>query len=165
MTFQKTEKVLMNHWAPIKANTTNNLTGKTTYINKLSSNQLDYRSVRALKTENLRFFRIMQETIDEILLYIYRLPQTITINQNVTKIKSLRGKKSDERMAEFSKKLYDIFGPAFIVIQNLILKVLYHKLGLVLKEKQQYQFLDYIIEAENTFINSKKSTNFHLFVS
>jgi hypothetical protein len=86
------------------------------------------------------------EVIDETLKQIFRDDGTKVIYDFLEKQSNLKLKDITNKPEVFSASLERLTVSAARVIEQLILKNFYSKLGLKFKEKQGYKFADYITE-------------------
>ena len=96
------------------------------------------------------FNQVLLEVIDDSLVVLGEEPRKAVYQYLVT-LHSLEREKIPERTDEFVSGLKKALGAASSVIQRLILKKLYQRLGSVFHESQGLEFGDYIMDARRRF--------------
>jgi len=95
------------------------------------------------------FERILMETIDESMVQVFGKTSTGVIYDFIKENHDLRKEDIPENLEIFSSSLEKMFGFGATLLEKLVLKKLYTKLGLKYKEKEGYKFLDYIKELKS----------------
>jgi len=89
---------------------------------------------------------LLLKVVDETLRQVFRETGTKVIYDFLANNHHLKLEEIAEKPEVFSAGLERLMGSAAPVIENLILKNLYSKLGLKFEEKEGYRFSDYIKE-------------------
>ena len=89
---------------------------------------------------------LLLSVVDETLRQVFREAGTETIYGFLENNSNLKLEEIGEKPEAFSAGLERLMVSAALVIENLILKNLYSKLGLKFVEKEGYEFSDYIKE-------------------
>jgi hypothetical protein len=94
----------------------------------------------------------MLSAVDATMRQIFREDGAKVIYDYLANHSDLKLEKIPEKPEVFSASLEDLLGSGAPVIENLILKNLYHKLGLKFEEKKGYKFLDYVKELRKSAV-------------
>ena len=97
------------------------------------------------------FKKLLLQTIDENLKHIFRETATHIIYQFLESKYSLKREEIPEKLETFMEGLNEFFGSGVHVIEQSILKELHVNLGLKYKMREDYSFVDYIDDLENTY--------------
>ena len=92
--------------------------------------------------------------IDESMTQVFGETSTKVIYDHLERNHHLRREDIPENLETFSFGLEEMYGFGAILLERLILRKLYSKLGLKFKEKEGYNFLDYMEELKNQIIES-----------
>jgi len=98
------------------------------------------------------FERILMETIDESMVQVFGKTSTGVIYDFIKENHDLRKEDIPENLEIFSSCLEKMFGFGATLLEKLVLKKLYTKLGLKYKEKEGHKFLDYIKELKSQIL-------------
>jgi len=98
------------------------------------------------------FEKILLETIDESMVQVFGNTSTGVIYDFIKGNHGLRKEDIPESLEIFSSSLEKMFGFGALLLEKLILKKLYTKLGLRYEENEGYKFLDYIKELKSQII-------------
>lgn len=98
------------------------------------------------------FEKILLETIDEGMVQVFGNTSTGVIYDYLKGNHKLSKEDIPENLEVFSFSLEKMFGFGAILLEKLVLKKLYKKLGLKYEEKKGYKFLDYIKELKSQIL-------------
>jgi len=98
------------------------------------------------------FKKILLETIDESMVQVFGSTSTEVIYDYIEGNHDLRKEDIAENLEIFSSSLEKMFGFGATLLEKLVLKKLYMKLGLKYEEKEGYKFLDYIKELKSQIL-------------
>jgi len=98
------------------------------------------------------FERILLETIDESMVQVFGETSTRVICDYLKINHGLRKEDIPENLEIFSSSLEKMFGFGATLLEKIVLKKLYMKLGLKYEEKEGYKFLDYIKELKSQIL-------------
>ncbi|MEM3506709.1 MAG: hypothetical protein QW589_04010 [Candidatus Bathyarchaeia archaeon] len=101
------------------------------------------------------FNKILIEAIDDGLLSL-GLSVRHAIYWHLEKKTLIKKAEIPYRLEVFLKGLHSIFGPGASIIEMLIVKKLYEKLGLSFIETHDYGFMDYVKKAKEDYEKSEK---------
>ena len=107
-------------------------------------------SVRVMKTLD----DLLLEVVDETLRQVFKEAGTKAIYNLLESKFHFKREEIVEKSEVFSAGLERLLGSAALVIEKLILKNLYRKLGLKFEEKEGYEFSDYIKELMRRAVRS-----------
>jgi len=125
------------------------MTRKATFIiqdNVVSWIEL-HDGVRRRASEHRKNLRnLLSKTVDETLEQVFKREGARTIQVFIKNNLRITRKEIVEKPGAFSSGLRRLLGSGATVIEILIAKNLYHKVGLKFREKKGYEFPDYINE-------------------
>jgi len=98
------------------------------------------------------FEKILLETIDESMAQVFGNTSTEVIYDYLKGNHKLGKETIPENLEIFSSSLEKMFGFGAILLEKLVLKKFYTKLGLKYEEKEGYKFLDYIKELKSQIL-------------
>lgn len=104
------------------------------------------------------FDDLLLECIDEGLSVLGNEPK-LAVYQYLSSIHSLDREQIPEKIDEFSAGMRKALGSASKVIERLILKKLFQRLGSNFKETSNLEFVDYVIDAKRRFEFSSAKRN------
>lgn len=96
------------------------------------------------------FGQIVLEAIDESLSVLGDEPRR-AVYQYLATIQSLQREDIPEKLEDFSQGMKKALGGASSVLQKVMLKKLFQKIGSTFKEAQEFDFVDYVKEAERRY--------------
>jgi hypothetical protein len=96
------------------------------------------------------FGQVLLEAIDESLSVLGDEPRRATYEYLAT-IDSLQREDIPARLEDFSQGMKRALGGASSVLQKVMLKKLFQKIGSTFKEAQDFDFIDYVKEAERRY--------------
>ncbi len=96
------------------------------------------------------FGQVLLEAIDESLSVLGDEPRRATYEYLAT-IDSLQREDIPARLEDFSQGMKRALGGAAGVLQKVMLKKLFQKIGSTFKEAQDFDFVDYVKEAERRY--------------
>ncbi|OLD01409.1 hypothetical protein E6H36_11855 [Candidatus Bathyarchaeota archaeon] len=96
------------------------------------------------------FGQVLLEAIDESLSVLGDEPRR-AMYQYLATISSLQREDIPERLEDFAQGMKKALGGASNVLQKIILKKLFQKIGSTFKESQDLDLVDYVKEAERRY--------------
>ncbi len=96
------------------------------------------------------FGQVVLEAIDESLSVLGEEPRQ-AVYQYLATVNSLQREDIPERLEDFSRAMKKALGGASGVLQKVMLKKLFRKIGSAFKEAQDFDFVDYVKEAERRY--------------
>ncbi len=96
------------------------------------------------------FGQVLLGAIDESLSVLGEEPRH-AVYQYLATVNSLQREDIPERLEEFSQGMKKALGGASSVLQKVVLKKLFQKIGSAFKESQDFGFVDYVKEAERRY--------------
>lgn len=96
------------------------------------------------------FEEILMEAVDKGLRILGHNMDRV-IYYWISKNYSLKREEIPKRLDKFIQCLYEMFGLGASIIEGEILKNLFYRLGLRFREKEGYDFLDYVEEARRIY--------------
>jgi len=110
-------------------------------------------SVAGKKEEKLD--NLLPNLVDETLKYVFSETGAKVIYNYIENDCHLRLEEIVQKPEVFSNSLRKLLGSGALVIEKIILKNLYSKLGLKYEEKKGYEFSDYIRELRKSHVVNK----------
>jgi hypothetical protein len=105
------------------------------------------------------FPSVFLESVDEAFNVLGNEP-SVAVYQFLATICALPKMEIPDRISDFDKGLKQALGGASKVIERLILRKLFEKLGFTLKESEALEFVDYVDDAKRRFeIFSQKTSH------
>ena len=98
------------------------------------------------------FEKILLETIDESMVRVFGHTSTGVIYDYLKENRKLGKEDIPENLEVFSSSLEKMFGFGALLLEKLVLKKLYAKLGLRYEEREGYKFLYYIKELKSQIL-------------
>jgi hypothetical protein len=92
------------------------------------------------------FKRVLIEAVDNGLLTLGESPRS-AIYFHLERNLHLKREEIPEKVEKFLEGLENIFGPGSRVVEKVIVKDLYSRLGLEFEEKRNFEFQDYVKQA------------------
>ena len=117
-----------------------------------------WRRVFGMSARTLVFSQLLLEAIDDSLSILGDEPKK-ALYQYLATMHSLQREEIPDRLEEFSAGLKRALGGASSVIQRIILRKLFQKLGSTFRESQDSEFPDYIRDARRRFDSAKQRHN------
>ena len=117
-----------------------------------------WRRVFGMSARTLVFSQLLLEAIDDSLSILGDEPK-MALYQYLATMHSLQREEIPDRLEEFSAGLKRALGGASSVIQRIILRKLFQKLGSTFRESQDSEFPDYIRDARRRFDSAKQRHN------
>jgi len=117
-----------------------------------------WRRVFGMSARTLVFSQLLLEAIDDSLSILGDEPK-MALYQYLATMHSLQREQIPDRLEEFSAGLKRALGGASSVIQRIILRKLFQKLGSTFRESQDSEFPDYIRDARRRFDSAKQRHN------
>jgi len=111
-----------------------------------------------MSARTLVFSQLLLEAIDDSLSILGDEPK-MALYQYLATMHSLQREEIPDRLEEFSAGLKRALGGASSVIQRIILRKLFQKLGSTFRESQDSEFPDYIRDARRRFDSAKQRHN------
>jgi len=111
-----------------------------------------------MSARTLVFSQLLLEAIDDSLSILGDEPKK-ALYQYLATMHSLQREEIPDRLEEFSAGLKRALGGASSVIQRIILRKLFQKLGSTFRESQDSEFPDYIRDARRRFDSAKQRHN------
>ncbi len=111
-----------------------------------------------MSARTLVFSQLLLEAIDDSLSILGDEPKK-ALYQYLATMHSLQREEIPDRLEEFSAGLKRALGGASSVIQRIILRKLFQKLGSTFRESQDSEFPDYIRDARRRFDSGKQRHN------
>jgi len=111
-----------------------------------------------MSARTLVFSQLLLEAIDDSLSILGDEPK-MALYQYLATMHSLQREQIPDRLEEFSAGLKRALGGASSVIQRIILRKLFQKLGSTFRESQDSEFPDYIRDARRRFDSAKQRHN------
>ena len=111
-----------------------------------------------LSARTLAFSQLLLEAVDDSLSILGDEPKR-ALYQYLATMHSLQREEIPDRLEEFSTGLKKALGGASSVIQRIILRKLFQKLGSTFRESQDSEFSDYIRDARRRFDSGKQRHN------
>ena len=108
-----------------------------------------------MSARTLAFSQLLLEAIDDSLSILGDEPKR-ALYQYLATMHSLQREEIPDRLEEFSNGLKRALGGASSVIQRIILRKLFQKLGSTFRESQDSEFSDYIRDARRRFDTAKQ---------
>jgi hypothetical protein len=108
------------------------------------------------------FESILLDTIDETLSLVLSERAKEAIYSHVEKYYDLRKEEIPIKPEVFASCLEKIFGRAAAVMEKMVLKRFYSKLGIAFEETKDWNFKDYIISAERSAKAFSRSSLFEV---
>jgi hypothetical protein len=102
-----------------------------------------------------QFGEILLESIDDSLQILGEEPKK-AVYQYLSTIKSLEKKDIPDRLEDFQSGLKSALGGAARVVERLILRKLFQKIGSTFKESSEYEFAEHVYEARRRFEGTKQ---------
>ncbi len=96
------------------------------------------------------FGQVLLEAIDESFLVLGDEPRR-AVYQCLSTINSLQREEIPDRLEDFAQGMKKALGGASSVLQRIMLKKLFQKIGSTFKESQDLDFVDYVKEAERRY--------------
>ena len=96
------------------------------------------------------FSEVLLDCIDEGLSILGNEPKQ-AVYQYLSSLHSLDREQIPDRVSEFSGGMRKALGSASKVIERLILKKLFQRIGSTFRETSDYEFSDYVMEARRRF--------------
>ena len=96
------------------------------------------------------FGEILLESIDDSLQILGEEPKN-AVYQYLSTIQSLDKKDIPDRLEDFQSGLKSALGGAARVVERLILRKLFQKIGSTFKETSEYEFAEHVNEARRRF--------------
>jgi hypothetical protein len=103
-----------------------------------------------VSTRSLNFDQLILQAVDDSLSVMGEEPKR-AMYQDLLTIHSLRKEDIPFRISEFVSGLKKALGTASKVVEKLILKKLYERIGTTFQESQGLEFRDYIDDARSRF--------------
>ncbi|MEM2896688.1 MAG: hypothetical protein QW265_03970 [Candidatus Bathyarchaeia archaeon] len=111
------------------------------------------REIEAFNKGGKAFNKVLLESIDEGFL---KLGESVkhAIYWHIERNYGIKREEIPDRLKEFHEALIGLFGAGAKVIERLVAKSLYGKLGLSFEERESWSLIDYIEEAKKSSIQS-----------
>jgi hypothetical protein len=101
------------------------------------------------------FGEVLLESIDDSLLILGEEPKN-AVYQYLSTIQSLERKDIPDRLEDFQSGLKNALGGAARVVERLILRKLFQKIGSTFKESSEYEFAEHVNEARRRFEGTRQ---------
>ncbi len=111
-----------------------------------------------MSSKDAAFDQILLEAIDDSLQILGEEPK-LAVYQYLSTMQSLDRNDIPGRLEDFQSGLKNALGGAARVVERLILRRLFQKIGSPFKESSEYEFVDHIAEAQRRFdLNKQRPT-------
>lgn len=104
------------------------------------------------------FSQLLLEVIDDSLLVLGEEPRK-SLYQYLETMHHLQREDIPDRTEEFSAGLKKVLGGASVVIQRIILRKLFQRLGSTFRDSPDLEFADYVRDAKRRFDIAKQRQN------
>jgi hypothetical protein len=101
------------------------------------------------------FGEVLLESIDDSLLILGEEPKN-AVYQYLSTIQSLERKDIPDHLEDFQSGLKSALGGAARVVERLILRKLFQKIGSTFKESSEYEFAEHVNEARRRFEGTRQ---------
>jgi hypothetical protein len=101
------------------------------------------------------FGEVLLESIDDSLLILGEEPKN-AVYQYLSTIQSLEKKDIPDHLEDFQSGLKSALGGAARVVERLILRKLFQKIGSTFKESSEYEFAEHVNEARRRFEGTRQ---------
>ncbi len=105
-----------------------------------------------------QFGEVLLESIDDSLQILGEEPKN-AVYQYLSTIQSLEKNDIPDRLEDFQSGLKSALGGAARVVERLILRKLFQKIGSTFKETSEYEFAEHVNEARRRFEGSKQRSS------